>query len=267
MTMPMIFSFTHVFSNCETSSKVRTVLIDGDPWFIASDVCSILNVDSTSVRKLDDDERGLHSVQTLGGEQKVTVINESGLYALVLRCRDAMTPGSVPHRFRKFVTSVVLPAVRKNEAPTPVALSRMEILTMALESERRAVAAEARLVEQKPMVEFVERYVEAPTGNKTFRQVCKLLGANEKRFKEFLIDRDVVYYLNGEMTPRSGHLDTGRFSVKAGVSNHSDHAYNHMTFTPKGVTWIAGEWGKHLVNLNQRGVQQRSVAAISHAHH
>jgi anti-repressor protein len=244
MSVPAVFSFRQILSNCESSQKIRIVQIDGEPWFVAADVCTILGVDPTAVRKLDDDERGLHSVQTLGGDQQATVINESGMYALVLRCRDAMTPGSLPHRFRKFVTSEVLPALRKGEAVQPAALSRMEILTMAIESEKRAIAAEAALVEASPKVEFHDRYV-AATGNKSFRQVCKLLAANEARFRDFLISKSIMYRLAGELTPHSAHLDAGRFVVKAGVSAETEHAYNSARFTPKGVSWIAGEWAKH----------------------
>lgn len=91
---------------------IRMVPRDGQPWFVAADVCGVLELDPTSIRKLDDDEKGLHSMQTLGGQQSVTVVSESGMYALVLRCRDAMTPGTVPHRFRKWVTSEVLPSIR-----------------------------------------------------------------------------------------------------------------------------------------------------------
>ena len=95
------------------SNAVRVVVRDGEPWFVAADLCSALHLDATAIRKLDDDEKGLHSMQTLGGTQSMAVISESGMYTLVLRCRDAMKPGTVPHRFRKWVTSIVLPAIRK----------------------------------------------------------------------------------------------------------------------------------------------------------
>ncbi|MCT7313814.1 BRO family protein [Ralstonia sp. CHL-2022] len=95
------------------SNAVRVVVRDGEPWFVAADLCAALNLDATAIRKLEEDEKGLHSMQTLGGTQSVAVISESGMYTLVLRCRDAVKPGTVPHRFRKWVTSIVLPAIRK----------------------------------------------------------------------------------------------------------------------------------------------------------
>lgn len=92
---------------------IRTVILNGDPWFFASDVCSAIALDNTAIRKLDDDEKDLHLTQTPGGMQEVSIISESGLYTIILRCRDAIKPGTIPYRFRKWVTSEVLPQIRK----------------------------------------------------------------------------------------------------------------------------------------------------------
>ena len=94
---------------------VRVANKDGEPWFVAKDVCEALGLGNVSraADKLDRDEKGISSIDTLGGAQELLVVSESGLYALVLRCRDAMTPGSAAHRFRKWVTADVLPSVRK----------------------------------------------------------------------------------------------------------------------------------------------------------
>lgn len=92
---------------------IRVVMIDGEPWFVATDVCIALGIDRTAIRRLDDDEKGVYLMHTPGGEQKIAIVSESGLYILILRCRDAVKPGTVPHRFRKWVTSEVLPSLRK----------------------------------------------------------------------------------------------------------------------------------------------------------
>lgn len=98
-----------------SAQALRVVMIDGEPWFVASDVCAALNLKDVSdaVEKLDADEKGRGSIPTLGGEQKMLIVNESGLNAIILRCRDAMTPGTPAHKYRKWVTSEVLPAIRK----------------------------------------------------------------------------------------------------------------------------------------------------------
>lgn len=100
------------------SHTIRTLAINNDPWFIAKDVCDTLKISNVSdaLLKLDDDEKatiGLTDSQAGNGAQSISIINESGMYTLILRCRDAVKKGSVPHRFRKWVTAEVLPAIRK----------------------------------------------------------------------------------------------------------------------------------------------------------
>lgn len=94
---------------------VRATDRGGMIWLVAKDVCAALNIDnhSQAVGKLDDDERdGVCLTDAIGREQNTTIISEGGAYTLVLRCRDAMKPGSVAHRFRKWLTNEVLPAIR-----------------------------------------------------------------------------------------------------------------------------------------------------------
>jgi phage antirepressor YoqD-like protein len=104
-----------------------------------------------------------------------------------------------------------------------------------------------QLAEAKPHIEFVERYVDA-SGSKGFRQVCKLLGANENRFREFLLEQKIMYRLGAEWVPHAQHLEAKRFEVKAGTSD-SNHAFNQARFTPKGINWVAGLWAQY--NLHE----------------
>lgn len=108
MTTPTVFQF-------EKTHPVRSIVVGGEPWFVAADVCKALQLTNSRVmlRSLDDDEKGVSSIYTPGGEQKLAIVNESGLYTLILRCRDAVKAGTPPHRFRKWVTSEVLPTIRK----------------------------------------------------------------------------------------------------------------------------------------------------------
>ena len=107
------------------------------------------------------------------------------------------------------------------------------------------IKAEAALALAAPKVEFVDRYVVADTGSKGFRQVCKLLKANEARFREFLVSARIMYRLGGEWMAHQPHIDAGRFEVKTGEAN--SHTFNRCLFTPKGVEWVAGEWAKHQI--------------------
>lgn len=96
--------------------ELRVVIINGEPWFVAADVCAAINITNyrNAVEKLDADEKGVHSMDTLGGAQEMLVVNESGMNAIILRCRDAMKPGTPAHSYRKWVTAEVLPAIRKH---------------------------------------------------------------------------------------------------------------------------------------------------------
>jgi phage antirepressor YoqD-like protein len=103
------------------------------------------------------------------------------------------------------------------------------------------IEAQILLIEQqKPAVEFVERYVES-AGNKGFREVCKLLKANEARFKEFLIAEKIMYRLDGRLMAFGSHITAGRFEVNAGVADNN-HSFTVAKFTPKGINWVVGLW-------------------------
>ena len=97
------------------SKSIRTLAINNEPWFVAKDLCNAINISNyrDAIERLDDDEKGVALTDTLGGKQEMAVVSESGMYTLILRCRDAVKKGSVPHRFRKWVTAEVLPAIRK----------------------------------------------------------------------------------------------------------------------------------------------------------
>ncbi len=138
---------------------VRVVMRDTGPWFVAADVCRAIGIRNNrdAVASLDDDEKDVALTDTPGGRQEVIIINESGLYTLTLRSRRAVTQGTVQHRFRKWVTSEVIPSVRKTGgygriAPRPgtVAVSETELrLLQTLEgTNRRFLETQARLFEE-----------------------------------------------------------------------------------------------------------------------
>jgi prophage antirepressor-like protein len=94
---------------------VRTLTRDGDPWFIAADLCAVLGIGNPrdAIERLDPDEKGVALTDTPGGEQEMNIISESGAYTLILRCRDAVKAGTPAHRFRKWLTTEVIPTIRK----------------------------------------------------------------------------------------------------------------------------------------------------------
>lgn len=108
--------------------------------------------------------------------------------------------------------------------------------------------ANALLAIAAPKAAFVDQYVEA-AGSMSFRQVSKLICANERAFRQMLLDKNVMYYLGGVLTPYKPHQDAGRFELKTGTSEHNGHAFSQARFTAKGVQWVAGVWAAHLLEV------------------
>jgi len=168
-------------------------------------------------------------------------------YALDRELTDVLLTGYSAILRRKVVArwreleAVVAPAV-------PTSLSGA--LRLAAEQAELIERQQIELAGAAPAVEFVDRYVDS-TGLKGFRQVCKLIGANENTFRAFLDDKGIMYKLGSEWVPYAQHLTAGRFVVKAGTSDISGHAFNSAKFTPRGVQWVAGEFAKYLLAEKQ----------------
>lgn len=97
--------------NSEDFGSVRTVTVDGEPWFVGKDVCRVLEINNhrDALKRLDGDERdGVDITDPIGRNQNVTIINESGLYSLILTSRKPQA-----HAFKRWITHEVIPAIRK----------------------------------------------------------------------------------------------------------------------------------------------------------
>ena len=144
------------------SHTIRTLAINNEPWFIAKDVCDAIGIDNNrkALLALDEDEKGVTLSNTLGGKQEMNIVSESGMYTLILRCRDAVKKGSVPHRFRKWVTSEVLPQIRKTGSYSKTTVDQRTGLRNAvnmLVSKKGLIYSDAyNLVHQYMNVESIE---------------------------------------------------------------------------------------------------------------
>ena len=92
---------------------VRAVTLEGEPWFVAADVCRALGLGNSrqTLSYLDDDEKGVITSDTLGGKQEMSTINEPGLYSLILRSRKPEAKA-----FKRWITHEVIPAIRKTDS-------------------------------------------------------------------------------------------------------------------------------------------------------
>lgn len=132
---------------------VRTVLIDDTPWFVAKDVCAALGLSDVNktVSKLDDDEKLIRKLFVAGQDRHVIIINESGLYTLILRSNKPEAK-----KFRKWVTSEVLPSIRKNGVYdiTGNINDRLERIEKALEGLTEFTSAILKIVYEPKVIEY-----------------------------------------------------------------------------------------------------------------
>jgi len=160
----------------------RVVERDGEMWFVAADVCRVLELGNmrSSLALLDGDERGVHTVDTPGGPQAVSIISESGLYALLLRSRK---PEAKP--FKRWVTHDILPSIAKTgrydiSAPTPA-------LPQDYPSALRALADEA---EQRIQEELAHK----PESGKSLRAIGRELAAEIERIFETKVNPEMLRF-------------------------------------------------------------------------
>ena len=172
----------HIFEN-KDFGKVRTVTLNGAPCFVAADICRALDIANSrdAVKRLDDDERGVVSTDTLGGVQEMTVVNESGLYSLVLGSRKPEAK-----QFKRWITHEVIPTIRKtggyvnnddlfvntylpNADDTTKALFRSTLETICTQN--------AKLEEYKPKAIFADA-VSASKSSILVGELAKILQQN-----------------------------------------------------------------------------------------
>jgi prophage antirepressor-like protein len=124
---------------------VRVLDRDGQPWWVLKDVCDVLTIGNSrdAANRLDDDEKGVGQIDTLGGKQEMTIISESGLYSVILRSDKPEA-----RRFRKWVTAEVLPSIRRTGGyiPTAPGESDSEIMSRALVIANRTLAERERRI-------------------------------------------------------------------------------------------------------------------------
>lgn len=249
------------------NNNVRTVQKDGEPWFVLKDVCSVLEMDTSKLKQIADrlepDEKGRYSVPTLGGNQETWVINESGLYNVILRSDK---PEAKP--FRKWVTSEVLPSIRKHGAyMTPETLEKMvltpdfgiRLLTELKAEQDKRKALEATVEEQKPHVLF-SNAVSASKTTILIGALAKLLKQNgidigQNRLFEWLRQNGfLIKHGDNRNMPTQRAMEMGLFEVKESC-HFNPSGYNVVTKTPV----VTGKGQCYFINRflgKQNGVAQ-----------
>lgn len=224
------------------SNEVRTVERNGEPWFVLKDVCEVLGMDTSKIKqvadRLEEDEKGRYSVPTPGGAQESWIINESGLYNVILRSDK---PEAKP--FRKWVTSEVLPSIRKNGGyiAGQNELSPQELMAKALLVANQTLAnREARISEltvqnqiMVPKAEYFDSLVDRNLLT-SFRETAKQLEIGEKALIQFLMDKKYIYRdKKGKLMPYS-EKNNGLFEVKECFNEKTQWSGTQTLVTPKG---------------------------------
>lgn len=225
------------------NNKVRTVDVEGEAWFVLKDVCEILRMDTTQLKKvadrLDEDEKGRTLITTPGGMQETWIVNESGLYHVILRSDK---PEAAP--FRRWVTNDVLPAIRKTGSYNAPQLTRSQLLATALIAAHEELEEKDKQIEtMKPKALFADA-VSASNQSILVGEMAKLLSQNGIQMGQnrlFSWMRENGYLIKDRKRtdynmPTQKSMELRLFEIKETSIAHSD-GHTSINKTPK-VTGI-----------------------------
>lgn len=238
-----------VYKNHEFG-EIRTVSIDGDPWLVGRDVAQALgysNPRDAISKHVDLEDKGVAKCDTPGGTQDLTVINESGLYSLVL---SSKLPGA--KKFKRWVTSEVLPSIRKHGGyiAGQEEMSGEELMAKALMfAERKLKEKDAQIQEMRPKALFADAV--AASGNSILiGELAKMLRQNgvdmgEKRLFAWMRDNGYLVKRKGTdyNMPSQRSMEMGLFQIKETVVNHAS-GYTSVNKTPK----VTGKGQTYFIN-------------------
>lgn len=238
-----------VFDNGEFGS-IRALLDEnGEPCFVTKDVLGILELDRTALRKLDDDEKGVDLIHTLGGNQEVSTVTEPGFYKLVMRSRKPEAKA-----FQRWVTHEVLPALRR-DGGYMVARDETPEQTMAravLLAQQTIDRQKSRIAELEPKALFADA-VAASDGTCLIGEFAKMLrqnGVDIGQNRLFAMLREDGYLGKvgqNRNVPTQRSMELGLFRIKETAITHSD---GHVTInrtpklTGKGQRYFLERYGK-----------------------
>lgn len=226
-----------IFTYNET--PVRTVMKDNEPWFVLKDVCEVLSIGNAGdvYARLDADEKGIGQIDTLGGAQKMSIINEPGLYNVILRSDK---PQAKP--FRKWVTAEVLPSIRRTGGyiQGQDTLSPAELMAKALMVAQQTLAErDARIsaltVENEILLPKAEYFDALADRNllTSIRETAKQFEIKERDFVAILIKKKYLYRdKKGKLMPYAGR--EGLFEVKECFNDKTQWSGTQTLITPKG---------------------------------
>jgi anti-repressor protein len=246
-----------VFDDADNQFTVRVMDRDGDPWFVAADVCRALDIGDTSmaVSRLDEDERGTSTIGTLGGPQGMAIVSEPGLYSLILTSRK---PGA--RRFKRWVIHDVLPQIRKTGAYKPRAVpvgerrfGTAEELLNDHEATAMLISGYAnQIIELKGQVSVLAPkaaaldYLGNCKGSLNLRNAAKALKMSPGWFNNRLQQMEILHVSDGRLVAYQKYVDQGWFVHKPVAVTHSDggrEIISQPRVTGRGLVKLAVKLG------------------------
>ena len=186
-----------VFKNAEFG-QIRTCMVGNEVFFVGKDVASALGYKNTKdalKRHVDEEDRKGSGIATPLGMQQAIIINESGLYSLILSSKLDSAK-----RFKRWVTSEVLPAIRKN--------GRYELEHSLIETELKCVRYEEAILKQKPLTDYA-RTILSSTQTVTVTQIAQDYGFGPVRFNELLMNLRIQHKVGGQWILYMPYLHRG----------------------------------------------------------
>lgn len=241
-----------IFKN-DRFGEIRTVSKDGEPLFVAADVCRALDIVNSrdALSRLDDDEKGVALTDTLGGKQNMIVVTESGLYSLVLGSRKPEA-----RDFKRWITHEVIPSIRKHGAYlTPDTLREAILnpdtiiqLCQQLKSEQergrelvfRNAQQAQRISEYEPKIQYLDRILQS-RGTLTTKQIAADYDLTAQQLNKILHDEGVQYKVNDQWLLYRKHLGMGYTkseTVRITRSDGTPDSKMHTLWTQKGRLMI-----------------------------
>ncbi|HBS47462.1 MAG TPA: phage repressor protein/antirepressor Ant [Paenibacillus sp.] len=231
-----------------SNQEVRSTVIDGQPWFVAKDVCDVLEISNNrdALNRLDEDEKDVVSTDTLGGMQNVSVVNEPGLYSLILGSRKPEAK-----QFKRWITHKVIPSIRKTGGymipqtmPETLRLLAAEIeKNQAIEAENKQLAIEAaekdkKLKDQATPVAIYNLAISAHN-TMSMQEVAKSLGTGRTKLYQILREERII--MKDSTLPYQRFIDAGYFKVTERPRASGDIIVNDPAtrVTAKGFDYIA----------------------------
>ena len=225
---------------------VRTIINDdGNPWFVHADACRVLDITNSgnAAARLDSDEKGVHSMDTLGGRQELTIISESGLYSLILTSRKPEAK-----RFKRWITSEVIPSIRKTgrygAADPMVALSDPATMrALLLGYTEKVIALEGRVSELQPKAVALDRIANTD-GSLCLMDTAKTLQIRPKDLIAWMKAHLWIFMRLGtsHWVGRAEKLNAGFLEHKVTTIHRTDGTERITTqvrVTPKGLAKLA----------------------------